>query len=149
MTNDSDVGMRLEVRRRIAATPERLFAAWTSPAQLLTWWGPAGIRCTEAEVDLVVGARYRLGNELPDGQVIFIVGEFLEIDPPSRLVYTWSTEGESAEPEQVTVSFNQVGEETEVVVLHERILDADRRDEHASGWNGCLDGLTEFVLAAG
>jgi len=46
----------------------------------------------------------------------------LSIEPPSKLVYTWPTEGSDAEPEQVTVSFNRDGTETEVVILHERIL---------------------------
>ncbi|HIM61015.1 MAG TPA: hypothetical protein EYM41_10665 [Dehalococcoidia bacterium] len=40
MTTDAD--MRLEVRHRIAASPERLFAAWTTPEQLLAWWGTKG-----------------------------------------------------------------------------------------------------------
>ena len=51
----------------------------------------------------------------------------LSIEPPSKLVYTWPTEGSDAEPEQVTVSFNRDGTETEVVILHERILVKTRR----------------------
>ncbi|HIM61016.1 MAG TPA: hypothetical protein EYM41_10670 [Dehalococcoidia bacterium] len=58
----------------------------------------------------------------------------LSIEPPSKLVYTWPTEGSDAEPEQVTVSFNRDGTETEVVILHERILVKTRRDEHSAGW---------------
>ncbi|HIN16038.1 MAG TPA: SRPBCC domain-containing protein [Dehalococcoidia bacterium] len=72
----------------------------------------------------------------------------LSIEPPSKLVYTWPTEGSDAEPEQVTVSFNRDGTETEVVILHERILVKTRRDEHSAGWNGCLDKLEAYVLAA-
>ena len=79
----TDAGMRLEVRRTIAASPERLFAAWTTPEQLLAWWGPSGVRCTSAELDLVVGSRYRLGNEMPDGRVIYIEGEFVAVEPDS------------------------------------------------------------------
>ena len=101
-------GMQLEVSRRIAASPERLFAAWTTPSQLLSWWGPKGVRCTHADLDLVVGSRYRLRNELPDGGVTVIVGEFLVIEPPTRLVYTWSFEGGTEDPERVTVTFNAV-----------------------------------------
>ena len=138
--------MRLELRRRIAASPERLYSAWTTPEQLLAWWGPRGVRCIQAEVELHVGGRYRLGNQLPDGRVLFIVGEFLAIEPPNRLVYTWSIEAEVAQAELVTVSFNQHGAETEVVVVHERIRDRATRDEHVAGWNGCLDGLAAHVL---
>jgi uncharacterized protein YndB with AHSA1/START domain len=147
MTDDSK--LRLVVRRRIQATSERLFDAWTSPEQLLAWWGPVGVRCTVAELELFVGGRYRLGNELPDGQIIYIVGEFLEIERPVNLVYTWSTEGSGVEPETVKVSFNAGDGETEVVIVHERIQDRSRRDEHEGGWMGCLDGLAEHVFAVG
>ena len=72
----------------------------------------------------------------------------MTIEPPSKLVSTWSTEGDAAEPERVTVSFNRDGAGTELVVLHERILVKTRRDEHSAGWNGCLDKLEAYVLAA-
>lgn len=143
MTAGAD--LRLEVRRRIAASPERLFAAWTTPEQLLKWWGPSGVRCSHAKVDLKVDGRYRLGNELPDGSVVFIVREFLVIEPPTTLVYTWSMEPEAAQPERVTVFFNKHGAGTEVVVVHERIHDMATREEHEMGWIGCLDGLAALV----
>ena len=92
-----------------------------------------------------VGGRYRLGNQLPDGRVVIIVGEFLAIEPPNRLVYTWSIEADVAQAELVTVSFNRHGAETEVVIVHERIRDRTTRDEHVAGWNGCLDGLAAHV----
>ena len=72
----------------------------------------------------------------------------MSIEPPSKLVYTWQTEGSDAETEQVPVSFNRDGTETEVVILHERILVKTRRDEHSAGWNGCLGKLEAYVLAA-
>lgn len=137
--------LHLIVRRTIAATPERLFKAWTTPEQLLAWWGPQGVRCTLAELDLRVGGRYCLGNELPDGQVLHISGEFTRVEPFHILAYTWSLD--SAEPsdttEQVTVRFNSQDSGTEVVVVHERIRDAQARRTHESGWQGCLHGLAD------
>ncbi|HWU89173.1 MAG TPA: SRPBCC domain-containing protein [Kofleriaceae bacterium] len=133
----------LEVRRLIPARPERLFEAWTTPAQLEAWWGPRGVRCTRAEIDPRVGGGYRIGNELPDGRVVHIAGEFLVFEPPHRLVYTWRLEG--ADPERVTVRFEPRGAATEVVVVHERIADPRARAEHERGWEGCLDGLAAFA----
>lgn len=146
----SDDAITLVVRRTIAASAERLFGAWTDPEQLRAWWGPADVVCTHAEVDARVGGRYRIGNTLADGNVVFIVGEFVAVEPPRRLVYTWSIEGEEAAPiERVTVRFDPRGEETEVIVLHERITDAPTRDAHRAGWEGCLDGLVAIHGAIG
>ena len=142
---DSTDPHRLVVRRFIRATPRRLFEAWTTPSQLLSWWGPRGVRCTQAEIDLRVGGRYRLGNELPDGRVVVIAGEFLAVEPPTELVYTWRVDSQSVAPERVTVRFDQRGEGTEVVIVHERIADAVTREGHLGGWEGCLDGLAAYA----
>lgn len=129
----------LTVRRVIAAPPAKLFEAWTTPALLRTWWGPRGVRCIAAEVDLRIGGAYRLGNELPDGRVVWIAGTFERIEPPHELVYSWRI---GDEPEsRVTVRFEPNPRGTEVIVLHERIASTAARDEHLAGWTGCLDGL--------
>lgn len=140
---DNDI--QLEVRRTIAASPERLFAAWTSPEQLRSWWGPKGVSCNHAEVELRVGGRYRLGNELPDGRTLYIIGEFLVVEPPHKLVYTWAMETGAEQQEIVTVLFNPEEDGTEVVVMHQRIVDEASRKRHEAGWGGCLEGLAEYL----
>ena len=60
----------LVVRRAINASPERLFDAWTRSEELLAWWGPRPVRCTNAEVNLRVGGRYRIENLLPTGDLL-------------------------------------------------------------------------------
>jgi uncharacterized protein YndB with AHSA1/START domain len=134
----------LVVRRTIRATPQHLFDAWTQPYQLKQWWGPLGADCIDAQVDLRVGGRYRIGNRFPDGTVVWISGDFEMIDPPHRLVYTWGLEPHASAPERVTVRFEPRGDLTEVIVLHERISDEAVRDRHEKGWEGCLDGLQEY-----
>jgi uncharacterized protein YndB with AHSA1/START domain len=143
----ADDPLRLVVRRTIAASPARLFEAWTTPAQFTMWWGPKHVRCTQAEIDASVGGRYRIENELPDGRVVVIAGEFLSVVPPSELVYTWRIEpvARNAEPERVTVRFEPRGARTEVIVVHERIATQPSRDQHEAGWCGCLDGLAALV----
>jgi uncharacterized protein YndB with AHSA1/START domain len=133
--------LRLEIRRTIKASPERVFAAWTDPVQLRKWWGPMHVTCSAAEVDLRAGGRYRLVNELADGGTIVIVGEFLEVSPPDRLVYSWRIDGDEGPVERVTVRFEPCGDATEIVIVHERIRDLATHRGHDAGWNGCLDGL--------
>jgi uncharacterized protein YndB with AHSA1/START domain len=99
----------LVVRRRINATREKLFAAWTQPELLVRWWGPPGVTCPTAEIDLRVGGSYRLANQFPDGSVVWIAGAFEVIDPPNRLTYTWKLESQNGSPERVTVCFEARG----------------------------------------
>jgi uncharacterized protein YndB with AHSA1/START domain len=137
----------LIVRRTIASTPERLFAAWTEPEQLQKWWGPEDVTCIDPEVDLRVGGHYRIGNRFPDGKMLWITGEFEVIEPPRKLTYTWRIEGFSEAAERVTVRFEARGAGTEVIVTHERIPSEMLRDQHQYGWQGCLDGLAAYVQA--
>ncbi len=136
--------LNLIVRRRIRASAARLFEAWTTPAQLEQWWGPKGVQCVGVEVDLRVGGAYRIGNRGPDGRTVWIAGTFERITPRKELVYTWRIDPEAPE-ERVTVRFEEAGEETEVVVVHERIVDEAAYEDHERGWIGCLDGLVEAV----
>jgi uncharacterized protein YndB with AHSA1/START domain len=134
----------LVVRRIIGASAEQLFEAWTQPAQLRQWWGPAGVECTHAEVDLRVGGAYRIANRFPDGRIVWITGTFELIDAPHRLAYTWQIDPASS-AERVTVEFEPRGRKTEVIVTHERIQSEAAREEHARGWTGCLDGLVKYA----
>jgi uncharacterized protein YndB with AHSA1/START domain len=137
----------LVVRRIIRARPEALFAAWTDPQQLLRWWGPQGVICTGAEVDLRVGGSYRIANRMPDGSTLWIAGEFEVIEPPSKLTYTWRLEIPEAGIERVSVSFIARDSATEVIVTHERIVNEAARTRHESGWIGCLAGLARLAQA--
>jgi uncharacterized protein YndB with AHSA1/START domain len=147
--------LALVVRRTIRASPERLFAAWTEPAQLRLWWGPAHVACPAAEVDLRVGGRYRLANQFADGSIWWIAGTFETVEPPRLLIYSWELSAGDLAPggmpppvqaaERVTIRFEPHGDTTEVVVIHERIADEPSRVSHEQGWFGCLDGLIEYL----
>ena len=135
----------LIVRQKIRAKAERLFTAWTTPEQLKLWWGPEGVKCTEAEVELRKGGRYRIANQFADGKMVWISGTFEEIERPRKLVYSWGIEPESGEAERVTVQFQESGEYTEVTVTHERIASEAVREMHEQGWLGCLGGLARYA----
>jgi len=61
----------LIVRKTIRASAERLFQAWTDPSQLTQWWGPPGVQCIEAQIDLRMGGRYRIANRLADRNTLW------------------------------------------------------------------------------
>ncbi len=138
----------LTMRRTFPASQARVFSAWTTPALLMKWWGPKDVVCPLAEVDLRVGGAYCIGNRLPDGKEIWIRGVFETVDAPARLVYTWSTDESRPDLERVTVEFVAVDDNTtEVVLFHERLADERIKEQHASGWTGCLDGLQRLLSA--
>lgn len=74
----------------IMAQPERVFEALVDPEQVLQWWGQTNVyRCTKFDADLRVGGKWRSSGLGPDGGNFEVTGEFLEIDAPHLLVYTW------------------------------------------------------------
>jgi uncharacterized protein YndB with AHSA1/START domain len=140
-------GEALEVRRVLAATPQRVFDAWTRPEELKRWAGPGAFSTPVAEVDLRVGGRYRIHMRGPDGAEHRVTGSYVEVDPPRRLVYTWSWETDTEVRDTlVTVEFHERGGSTEVVLRHEGFPSSERRDRHESGWTQCLEQLAAVVM---
>lgn len=134
----------LRIQRTFAAPRAEVFNAWTDPEALKRWWGPAGYDTPSAAVDLRVGGRYRLGmRKLPDGEVFYLTGIYHVVQPPEKLVYTWSWESNPEHGETlVTVEFHDRGGVTDVLLLHERFRSEHSRQEHSRGWAGCLERLT-------
>jgi len=135
----------LEMRRPIRTSREKLFDAWTNPAQLKKWFAVAeGFTTPIAEVDLKVGGRYRLGMKAPgDNPLLIVGGVYREIVHPVRLVFTWQWESADLnEPETlVTVEFHEHEGVTDVRLKHELFRDVALRDKHGEGWAGCLNHL--------
>ena len=139
----------VQIRHIISASREVLFAAWTTPETLQQWWGsePDGW-CTVCEIDPRVGGRYRLGMYVPSEQTEYIVGgEYREITPPSKLVFTWNSErgDQHVTDTLVVVEFQALERNhTEVIVTHS-LLPAAEPDRFRDGWQGGLARLTEQV----
>ena len=73
--------------RLIAAPRERVFAAFSDPAQLAQWWGPKGFTATIHQFDLQPGGVWRVTLHGPDGTDYPNDKEFLEVRPPERIVF--------------------------------------------------------------
>lgn len=136
----------LEVRRLIRAPRARVFEAWTRPEDVKRWSAPGPLTTTVAEVDLRVGGKFRIHIAGPGGEDYRAVGEYREVTPPARLVYTWSWEaGESVKDSLVTVEFHDRNGDTEVVLRHSGLPDAATRESHVEGWTSCLEKLVEVA----
>ena len=126
------------------APREVVFAAWTEPERLKQWWGPGFFETVFAHVDLRPGGRYEL---LLEPGSMRLVGEFREVTPPSRLVYTWRwIEGVPDTRESlVTVEFREQGARTEVVLVHDNFAGPGPVHMYDEGWRSGLDKLREFL----
>jgi uncharacterized protein YndB with AHSA1/START domain len=141
----------LSLEREFSAPPEKVFAAWTDPEVLRRWWaaGPA-YTSPGCEVDLRVGGRYLLRMRDEDGNEHVVGGEFREIDPPARLVYTWQWVGEDVpdpgHESLVAVEFVPAGSGTLVRLDHSGLPSEESATRHGHGWNGVLDSLAARVF---
>ena len=128
----------LVIERVLQASPEEVFAAWTTPECMADWMSPSGH--AEAEVDLRVDGAFRVVMVGLDSRIEH-VGTYLEVDPPRRLVFTWSSPYTGPEPSLVTVELHPHEGGTRLVLTHE-LLPADVVDSHKSGWGTMLERLT-------
>lgn len=137
----------LRVSRVVPATRERVFRAWTEPEQVKRWWTIGeGWSTQSAEIDLRVGGKFALGNRAEGGQVVLITGEFLVVEPPDRLVYTWRFPGSEPAENKVTVEFRDNGGKTEVVVVHEQ-ASKEMAEGAVAGWTAALRSLASALGA--
>jgi uncharacterized protein YndB with AHSA1/START domain len=137
----------LTLKRQIKASPARIFKAWTDPSKMVHWWGPHETvdGSVTAEVDLRIGGSFRVSFSTPDGQTHEASGEFREIVPDERLVYTWIW---TREPDQKTLmTITLRGEEggTMLTLTHAQLADEAARVSHEKGWLGVIDRLERFV----
>lgn len=134
----------VRIERLIAAPPARVFAAWLDPALLARWMSPVGH--AEADIEPRVGGRLRVS--MIDGDVrIEHRGQYRELVPDRRLVFTWQSPYTGPDPSVVTVELEPVEAGTRLTLIHER-LPAEAVESHRSGWGPMLDRLGELVVEA-
>ncbi|MDX1658807.1 MAG: SRPBCC family protein [Nitriliruptorales bacterium] len=124
----------VELERRINAPRDTVFAYFTDPDRYTRWMGH------EAELDARPGGIYRV--HVVEGSVAR--GEFVEVEPPERVVFTWGWEGNPMVPpgsSRVEVTFRSDGGDTVVTLTHSGLPDADAMRLHEDGWTRYLDQL--------
>jgi len=134
----------LNLRRMLSATPERVFRAWTVPGELQKWWGPGEFTAPQVEIDLRVGGKYRIAMKPPQGDIVYLGGEYREVEPPHRLVFTWQWEGDPAVT-LVTLEILEHEGMTELSVTHERFPDQRQCELHKEGWSATLEKLPRVL----
>jgi uncharacterized protein YndB with AHSA1/START domain len=133
----------VRIERQLPAPPAVVFARWTDPASMARWLSPTG----EAEVraDVRVGGRFTVVM-LGEGMRLEHTGEYLAVEPPSRLRFTWASPYTGEQPSVVTVELAPSRGGTRLRLVHER-LPADQVAPHAGGWASIINNLVAALAA--
>ncbi|MEV5106812.1 SRPBCC domain-containing protein [Streptomyces massasporeus] len=148
MTHGSELRVRL--RRALDGSCPEVFRELTDPRELARWWGPDGFTIPSVESDLRPGGAYRIAMRPPEGELFYLVGEFLEVEPPERLAYTFRWEDPDPEDREtvVTLSLHDIDAARSELVLDQGDFASERRRAlHEEGWSQGLGKLGELLAS--
>ena len=131
----------------IAATPERVFRSLTDPAELAAWWGSDEMyRTFDWTIDLRAGGKWSTSALGADGTKGTVDGEYVEVDPPRRLIYTWRPSWDDFAITTVQYDLQPTATGTRLLVTHtgfgDRAMAAAGTGE---GWKRVLEWMGAYV----
>ncbi|MEM7636656.1 MAG: SRPBCC domain-containing protein [Pseudomonadota bacterium] len=133
------------VRRMVKAGRPRVFDAFATADVLEQWFTPdAGISLDVIDFDFVPGGTFRLRFTMPDGTRPVAGGQYLVIDRPEQIAFSWMWEAPDIHAgieTRVCVQFIEHGDQTEIVITHDLLPSREACDRHALGWQGTLGRL--------
>lgn len=149
----------LVVSRVFDAPRERVWKAWTNPAEFKRWWGPKDFTAPVAEMDLRVGGKYLACMRSPDGKDFWSTGVYREIVPMTKLVITDSFADEKGNvvpstyygmPDVpletiITVTFEDIDGKTKMTLRHAGFPAGPHREMAGAGWNESFEKLAAYV----
>lgn len=129
----------------VAAPPARVFQAWTDPDIVVKWFGYAPYSLHSAQIDLRPGGTWRFLKSSDAERSSGFEGEYLVIEPDTRLFFTWAQvvtyangEREASPTSQVEVTFTAMGRGTQIRVVHEAAYSEAARRGFGGGWDGAF-----------
>lgn len=146
MTIPTQPPLVVRVTRRFAASAERVFDAFLDPEKAGRFmFATATGQMVRAEVDPHVGGRYLFVDRRPEGDAEHF-GEYLEIDRPRRLVFTFSVDRGSAEADRVAIDIVPLETGCELTLTHEMKPEwAEYAERTEAGWTGMMEGLARTL----
>jgi uncharacterized protein YndB with AHSA1/START domain len=148
------------ITRTFDAPRELVWKAWTEPERFMRWWGPKDFTSPLCKIDLRVGGRFLWCMRWPDGRDNYNTGEYREIVPFERLVYTdsfsdadgnvvpathYGMSADIALEMQVTVTFEERDGKTTMTLTHAGLPAGEMTDMTSQSWNESFDKLAESL----
>jgi uncharacterized protein YndB with AHSA1/START domain len=145
MVRDDAMGGIVQVRRRVKARAEEVFDLWTRPDLMVRWMSPfpGAVDC-KASCDLRPGGAFSLAMSSQESSRE-VSGTYVEVERPRKLVFTWTGALTDNVNTLVTVELTPRGDETDLVLTHERLPTSAIVEGHTRGWGLILDHLAEAV----
>ncbi|MCC6618310.1 MAG: SRPBCC domain-containing protein [Chloroflexi bacterium] len=138
----------IEIDRDFRAQPSAVFAAWTTPESFARWFGGRDVEVPLAGVDYCaeVGRSWSATMVLPGGRTIDWAGEFLEVEPPSRLVMTLTDRPSRGVRAVLTVELSPTSHGTHMRMTQQTPgFSAAQRAATIEGWQTFLDVLGDIA----
>ena len=135
--------LTLELAGEVPAPREAVWKALIEPDELARWWGPNGFTTPSIELDLRVGGGYRFAMQPPEGEVFHLSGAFTEVEPPTRLAYTfiWDPANPDDQETLATLSLEEAGDSTRLALVQGPFATEERLALHRDGWTESLQKL--------
>ncbi|TGN09686.1 SRPBCC family protein [Leptospira ilyithenensis] len=148
----------LRVEKKINAEPARLFRAWLKAEDFSRWFLSGDLIGIEStNIDPRPGGRFQI-NMLLDGKIFPHEGEYITIEEPTKLVFTWRSHATGGRDTLVTVTFTALPAvtgkssagavnkpQTLVTLVHERLANDIEIKMHHHGWASILEGLENWM----
>lgn len=139
-----------------AASPAKVFEAWTDPDIVVKWFGHAPNSLHSATIDLRPGGAWRFVRSKDDDRSVGFEGRYLVVQPGEKLVFSWAHviahangEREATPDSQVEVTFTPRGKGTYVRLVHSAVRSEDARRGIGGGWEAAFGSLASALDESG
>jgi uncharacterized protein YndB with AHSA1/START domain len=134
----------------LPAPADRVFRLISAPSEVAKWWGPKGFSTPELELDLRRGGRYRFTMQPPEGEAFHLQGEFVEVDSPRKLSYTFRWEEPNPDDTETiaTLTLEDLEQGTRLEVEQGSFTTEERRELHRNGWSEALEKLRQLTAGS-
>jgi len=136
----------INIEETFRAPKEKVFKAWTKPESLKKWFmADAGVTVTDVAINLNIGGYYFIETIFPGYEASKIEGEFLKIEVPKALEYTWHTPILNGKTTKVEVEFIDFEQGSKILLNHGVFENKNEMQLHIQGWKGCINKLHDYL----
>ncbi|MDT5011241.1 MAG: hypothetical protein QOH57_2858 [Mycobacterium sp.] len=136
----------VRLQRVMPAAPEVVFDQWLDPESLEEWMCPRPARCIAITVEPHVGGVVRFDVD-DRGTSVLITGQFLAVDRPRQLRFTWSNSNwdDPTTVSVVNVSFEPFDSDQTLMSIEHSLMPPQEFDDFHNGWSKTSDQLADFL----
>jgi uncharacterized protein YndB with AHSA1/START domain len=152
---------RMVITRIFDAPRALVWKAWTEPQYVMQWWGPKGFTAPVCKIDFRVGGKFLCCMKSPDGQEGWNGGEYHEIVPHEKIVYSLyfaDSQGNKVDPAQLGIEHEAIEDARDVVIFEDfgngqtkltmignETMEEAKNSGQVEGWNEILDKVAAVV----